>query len=60
MNATYNEMLSEIRRAYRVLGKIRGEMQNDFDIDAWEQLGAITPEQAEKLRKYNAECRDSQ
>lgn len=45
----------EIRRAYRVCGRINGEMQNDRDIDNWEQTGHITTEQADELRQYNRE-----
>ena len=47
------ELKSEIRRAYRVLGKIYGEMQNDRDIDDYEKRGAITHEEAAELRAYN-------
>lgn len=45
----------EIRRAYRVCGRINGEMQNDLDIDEWERRGHVTAEQAEELRQYNRE-----
>lgn len=51
----YEELKSEIRRAYRVLGKIYGEMQNARDIDGWEKRGYITKEEAAELRKYNRE-----
>lgn len=51
------ELKSEIRRAYRVLGKIYGEMQNDRDLDDWESRGAITHEEAAELRRYNTECK---
>lgn len=51
------ELKSEIRRAYRVLGRIYGEMQNDRDIDDWEKRGAITHEEAAELRRYNTECK---
>ena len=47
------ELKSEIRRVYRVLGKINGEMQNDRDIDDWEIRGAITHDEAAELRAYN-------
>lgn len=53
--AVIEEMKSEIRRAYRVLGKIYGEMQNDRDLDEWEKRGAITHEEAAELRRYNRE-----
>lgn len=54
MNAEIlRELKSEIRRAYRVLGKINGEMQNDRDIDHYEKRGAITREEAAELREYN-------
>lgn len=51
--AVIEEMKSEIRRAYRVLGKIYGEMQNDRDLDGWEKRGEITHEEAAELRRYN-------
>lgn len=53
--AVIEEMKSEIRRAYRVLGKIYGEMQNDRDLEEWEKRGAITHEEAAELRRYNSE-----
>lgn len=53
--AVIEELKSEIRRAYRVLGRINGEMQNDRDLDDWETRGAITHEEAAELRRYNAE-----
>lgn len=55
-NMTYEALKNEITRAYRVLGKIQGEIQSYFDIDAWERLGAITGEQADELRRYSEEC----
>lgn len=54
-NTVIEELKSEIKRAYRVLGRINGEMQNERDLDDWESRGAITHEEATELRKYNAE-----
>ena len=51
--AVIEELKSEIRRAYRVLGKIYGEIQNDRDLDDYEKRGAITHEEAAELRRYN-------
>ena len=53
--AVFEELKSEIRRAYRVLGKIYGEMQNDRDIDGYEKSGEITHKEAAELRRYNRE-----
>lgn len=50
----FEELKNEIHRAYRVLGKIYGEMQNARDIDGWEKRGYITKEEAAELRKYNS------
>lgn len=51
----FEEMKSEIRRAYRVLGRIHGDMQNERDIQSWERRGMITKDEAAALRAYNRE-----
>lgn len=43
----------EIDRAYRALGRYRGELQNDADIDAWYADDLISDSTRDELRRYN-------
>lgn len=43
----------ELDRAFEVLGKERGELQNDTDLYIWAKKGLITIEQYKDLLVYN-------
>lgn len=44
---------SEIIRAYNVLGRDRGEMQNCTDIEAWFKQGMINETEKNHLNNFN-------
>ena len=49
---------TDIERAIRVLGKDRGELQNDTDIEAWHKDGYINDREYIELKRYNRKlCR---
>lgn len=53
-----NYFKEELERAIRVLGKYRGELQNDTDIEAWHKLGYINERECTELKRYNRKlCR---
>lgn len=56
MDITYYK--EELKRGIRVLGKERGELQNDTDIEAWHKDGYINEREYIELKRYNRElCR---
>lgn len=53
-----NYFKEELERAIRVLGKYRGELQNDTDIEAWHKSGYINERECTELKRYNQKlCR---
>ena len=53
-----NYFKEELERAIRVLGKDRGELQNDTDIEAWHKDGYINDREYIELKRYNRKlCR---
>ena len=49
---------TDIERAIRELGKDRGELQNDMDIEAWHKAGYINEQESTELKRYNRKlCR---
>lgn len=48
--------MSEIDRAFRVLGAERGFDQNVTDIKAWRDANIITQDEYKTLRQYNREA----
>ena len=53
-----NYFKEELERAIRVLGKDRGELQNDTDIEGWYKEGYINEQEYIELKKYNRKlCR---
>ena len=48
-----NYFKEELERAIRVLGKDRGELQNDTDIEAWHKDGYINDRECMELKRYN-------
>lgn len=54
-----NYYKEEIERAIRVLGKDRGELQNDTDIEGWYKEGYINEQEYTELKRYNRKrCTD--
>lgn len=53
-----NYFKEELERAIRVLGKDRGELQNDTDIEGWYKEGYINDQEYIELKRYNRKlCR---
>lgn len=50
---TIDYFKDEIDRAYRVLGRDRGELQNEMDIEVWYADGLISMSGRDELRRYN-------
>lgn len=50
---TINYFKDEIDRAYEILGRDRGELQNETDIEAWYADGLISISERDELRRYN-------
>lgn len=53
-----NYFKEEIERALRVLGKDRGELQNETDIEEWYKGGYVNEQEYTELKRYNRKlCR---
>ena len=50
---TLDHFKDEIDRAYDVLGRDRGELQNETDIEAWYADGLISRNVRDELIRYN-------
>ena len=50
---TKEYFIDEIERAYNVLGRDMGELQNDTDIEAWFNDCYINASVRDELKRYN-------
>ena len=50
---TIDYFKAEIDRVYRVLGRDRGQLQNNTDIDCWYTESLISVGERDELRRYN-------
>ena len=51
----FEELKNEIIRAYKILGPIKGQLQNDLDIRFWSLMKWVNEYEANELRAFNRE-----
>lgn len=53
----FEELKTELARAYKAFGPIRGWALNMADIDFWEKMKWVNKFEADELRRLNTEYR---